>query len=513
MAIFFIKGGGFTLKTLNSPFTVSGKCSFLGQKIVFDNNTLRDNNLNMAKLNGYLDFSPFPNYLYDISIEGTNFLALNTTRKDNEDFYGTVYVDGIINIIGDSFRSDYNIVAKTTGKSVFSIPILSSMGEINSNFIDFGNYNADSVANLKKKEKEIGSESNISFDLEITPDVLIQIVLDEVAGDIIKARGTGDFNIIYNSKNDVNIFGEYQIDNGDYLFTLRSIVNKKFDIEPGSTILWTGDPYKADINLNAIYRTKSSLSNLMRLVGDTTDRYKKRVPVECVIGLKNELMNPEIELNITVPTVNEANEIITSLSKEDKSMQFMFLLVFNNFFYDPNNPNNLELSGNSNALNVTTMELLSNQVSNWLSKINSEFNIGINYRPGNEITTDEVEVALSTQLLKDRVSVSVNGVTEFGVQGTNDAGEATKSTEIVGDVNIEVKLNKKGNLRLKGFSRSSNDPFDESNSSTQGLGFFYTKEFNSFADLVKKNKKANKENYRDSILQRKINSDTVINRQ
>ena len=49
------------------------------------------------------------------------------------------------------------------------------------------------------------------------------------------------------------MYGDYTITEGSYLFTLQNIINKRFIIENGSTIQWTGEPLDARLNINAVY--------------------------------------------------------------------------------------------------------------------------------------------------------------------------------------------------------------------------------------------------------------------
>ena len=64
---------------------------------------------------------------------------------------------------------------------------------------------------------------------------------------------------------------------------------------------------------------------------------------------------------------------------------------------------------------ATTFEMVSNQLSNWLSQISKDVDIGLNYRPGsNAINPQEAQLALSTQLLNNKVVLNGN----FDVRGT-----------------------------------------------------------------------------------------------
>jgi len=272
---------------------------------------------------------------------------------------------------------------------------------------------------------------------------------------------------------------------GDYLFTLQNVINKKFNIKRGGTILWNGEPYDANVDFEAIYNLKTSLNSL---VIDTTyytnkDYYKKRIPVECQVYLTEKLMNPNIKFDINLPTADEEAKTLikTAINTEEKlNKQFLSLLVLNSFMPEQTG-SDAYLSNGSTTTGlgtVTTSELLSNQLSHWLSQISDEWDIGVNYRPGDEISKDQVEVALSTQLLNDRISI--NGNVGYGGQTVDQA------SNIVGDFNVDVKLNKSGKIRLKAFNESNDKLLYENAPYTQGVGVFYREEFNSFSELLHK---------------------------
>jgi len=135
-------------------------------------------------------------------------------------------------------------------------------------------------------------------------------------------------------------------------------------------------------------------------------------------------------------------------------------------------------STGTSAMAVTTTEMLSNQLSNWLSQISNDFDIGFVYRPGyKDINSQEVQVALSTQILNDKVVINGN----FDVRGA----ENSYGNPITGDFDIEYKLAEK--IRLKVFNRFNNPYTGKGVPYTQGIGIFFKQDFNNLSDLLKKN--------------------------
>jgi hypothetical protein len=309
--------------------------------------------------------------------------------------------------------------------------------------------------------------------------------MDATTGDVIRGSGAGKLNISLDSRGDLKMAGDYVIEKGDYLFTLGDILNKRFSVEEGGTITWNGDIGDADINLKAIYRLKAAVSDIYPVLVESDPglaSLKKRQPVECQLSLSEKLLNPVVRFDIYLPTADERTRDFLKMAtdtEEKLSRQFLYLLMMNSFYPDLESAA-FQPSQGAAAIGVTTTEMLSNQLSKWLSQISNDFDIGLNYRRGNDITPQEVEVALSTQLLNDKVIL--NGNVDVGGKMSN-----TQASKISGDFDIEFKITDK--LRFKVFNRSNNNLFYRSTSSsssssyTQGFGIFYRRDFDRLSDL------------------------------
>jgi len=264
------------------------------------------------------------------------------------------------------------------------------------------------------------------------------------------------------------------------------VINKRFRIEKGSTIKWNGDPYSAIIDINAVYTLNASLYDLT-----LNNEDKKRVPVNCKLIMKGNLMNPEIVFDIDFPNTDASskNNVKYLFTTEQQINKQMFSLLVLGKFQPAGGSG---LASSSGSVGANSSELLSNQLSNWLSQISEDFDIGVNYRPGDELTRKELEVALSTQLFDDRLTVN-------GSVANNTDVSSQNSNNIVGDFNMDYKITKDGQLRVKAYNRA-NDTYLSTNNApyTQGLGLFYKKEFNSIKDLFKrKNKSPNQSQSKD----------------
>jgi hypothetical protein len=408
-------------------------------------------------------------------------MVLNTRPKDNNLFYGTVFATGVATIESTPGSLSFDISAKTGKSTKFYIPLSSSETISEYSFITF--INTDTTNHQSKPVVASNTPKtriDLNFDLEVTPDAEVQLIFDLKGGDVIKGHGSGDLNLNLNKKGEFKISGDYIIEDGDYLFTLGSMLNKSFSVENGGKISFNGDIKNAEIDLKAIYKLKASLYEILQ-----DERFNERIPVECQINLSGKLFNPVVNLDIYLPTADEATRtylrnVITT--EEELSRQFLYLLVMNSFYSDPSYGSSLTntTSTGTSAMAVTTTEMVSNQLSNWLSQISNDFEIGFVYRPGyKNINSDEVQLALSTQILNDKVVINGN----FDVRGTASA-PIDNTDQLTGDFDIEYKITQK--IRFKVFNRFNNPYTGKQAPYTQGFGLFFRQDFDKFSDLFRK---------------------------
>ncbi|GAB4283778.1 MAG: translocation/assembly module TamB domain-containing protein [Marinilabiliales bacterium] len=483
----FLQKTAFTIDYLNTRYNFTHNIHITNNIIEYDSLYVYDDFGNYSISNAKISHELFRKFVFNINFECDKFHLLNTKEIDNELFYGQAFGTGIFNITGtpENIHFKANIKAdkihdkihKKNINTKIMIPLNNPEELSDNNFVKFVTINELIKEKPDYKVDLTGLTMDLNF--EVDPETEIQLIFDSKVGDVIRARGNADLFMEINTKGDFNIYGEYVIEEGDYLFTLQNVINKKFKLEKGSSIKWNGDPYQGYMNVEAIYRLKTSLKTLTM---DTTQT--QRVPVECKLKMTEDLLTPDINFEIKIPSgSDDINSLLSKMSEDELNKQVLSLLILNRFYTSPsisgNYGYNQSAEQSTGAVGVTSSELLSNQLSHWLSQISNDFDIGINYRPGDEISSEQLEVALSTQLLNDRVEINGNlGVSD---QNNNTSG-------LIGDVVIEVKLDKSGKLRAKGFNKSNHNILYEESPYKQGIGASYKQEFNKLSDIWRKRK-------------------------
>lgn len=461
---------------LKVKYYFADKVTFTNTGIYFKDMVISDSINNRAIANGSITHTNLKDFFLDLNINTGNLASMNTTRSDNDIYYGQIMASGEVRISGPFDNLNMSINARSERGTSIKIPISYGTDIGSSEYIVFVGNEEEDTEDLKKYDVDLGGIS-LNLGLDVTNDADIQMFMPYNMGNM-RAKGNGDIKMDIDPAGNLNMEGVYIIDRGSFFFSLQQIINRTFDIKRGSKVTWTGDPYNAQINMKAVYRVKTTLGEY----GPPEDS-ATRVPVNCIISLSNNLINPEINFSVEFPDLQDDTKryIYARMDTTDQaemSRQMISLMVMNSF-YQP--------SGFSGSVGFNTFDLVTNQLNNWLSSISNDFDIGVKYRPGDEISTQEVEVALSTQLFDERVLVDGN----VGMRGNESTSQNTNN--IVGEVNVEVKITKDGRFRAKAFNRSNNNYLVRSYAPyTQGVGVFYTQEFNRLNELFKRRKSKKK---------------------
>ena len=472
---------GLTVDYTQVSYNFTDSIYFKGDTILFDRIPIRDPLGNRGIFNGTIVHNNFQDMQYNLSVSSSRLLALNTSARDNSQFFGQVMANGRFDINGRGRNVHLSGSATTLSGTNVNISLEDESVLERYDFIQFISTENTDRENFLLSRRDDGDFS-LNLTIRATPDARAQLIYNSQIGDVIKAQGSGILRFGMDKEGNITLSGDYTVDKGDYLFTLQNVINKRFTIEQGGTIQWSGSPYNAIINLSAVYRLKASLYDL--LVDSYNNVYQnQRIQVESKILLTEELSNPNINFAINFPTVEDrlVEELKQYFSTQEELNKQMLSLVVLGKFYTPEYIRGTYEAQNPNLIGTTASELFSNQLSNWLSQISNNVDIGLNYRPGNQLTNDEIELAMSTQIFNDRVTLNGN-------IGNNNNPHTTNNNQLVGDFDINVKLIPSGKFQLKAYNRSNNNLIYETAPYTQGVGFSFTEEFNSFNHLFEKMK-------------------------
>ena len=481
------------------PYTATGPLRLDTGGLSFDDVTLHDRFGASGRLNGRIGWNHFKDMTMDLDIDMSQMEALDLEEGDNQTFYGHIFGTGHVDISGPLSSIVLEVDASTAKEGDFHIPLAGANEAGTSNLLTFKEPKVheyiDPYDLMMNRINEVEKKSsNFTVKLHIRPNAAVQalIEIDKASGNVLSGRGSGLIDVeVQPSTSLFTINGNYTLTEGMYHFSALNIARRDFNIQDGSTVKFNGDIMDSDLNINALYRTKASIGTL---IADTTSVSSRRT-VECGIGITDKIRNPRISFSINVPDLDPSTQarVENALNSEDKvQKQFLSLLISGGFLPD-------EQSGivnNSTVLRSTVTEIMASQLSSILQKLDIPIDLGLDYQQtgsGNDI----FDVAVSTELFNNRVIVN-------GAIGNRQYSTGSSGQEVVGDLDIEIKLDKPGALRLNLFSHSA-DQYTNYLDRLQrnGVGLTYQKEYNHFWNFLRSlfSRRRREQTSRDSYLQ------------
>lgn len=437
-----------------------------------------------GNLYGSVTHKNFSNWVFDLTLDSDNIMVLNTENSEDAYFYGKGFAAGVFKIMGPIEDMSIDVDITTKKGTQFKIPFSNPLNVGSQSFITYVGKGAFDYIEINPEAledeelKPLGG-LDISIEAKITADALVQLVMDETVGDIISGRGVGDLRINIPHDGDMEMYGTVEIANGDYLFTMRNLINKKFSIIPGGKISWNGDPYEALIDMKARYTTRTTLT------GFVTNNYDgQRVQVDLLMDLKGAVTNPNISFQILLPNSNPSyqEELNNRLSDPDKLNQQAFsLLIINSFWSETiaTESNFIDQGVSSN-----TMQMAAAQFTNFIAQgLGDYIDISVGYNTAtNQQLSDELEVGVSKNFFDDRITVNSKIDVPVGTSAPNS------SQNFTGDIEVVYKITRDGRIRAKAFNRSNQDnpTLDKLSPYTQGVGIFYQTSFNKFNEFYKR---------------------------
>ena len=460
------------------------------REFLFRNIVITDSKENTdGILRGSIRHEMFSNWELDLEVRTNNLLVLDTKDAEDAYYYGTAFLKGYAKINGRIESLLVTVVGESEKGTSIKIPVRDADDMSTKPYYNF--YNEEDLRNnsLNKLTKNKYNGLELSLDFDIDTDAWIEVILDRESGHAMRGNGYGSMRMEINTLGKFLMYGDFQVQEGEYNFKKAGLIDKKFLVKKGSTIRWEGDPLGAILNLEAIYKTQANPSVLIESSSFNTNR---KLPTEVSIVINGSLSNPEPDFNINFPTVSSVfkSEIDYRLQNKDVRQNQAFALLAFGSFTTPENAGSVAYG--------SLFEKASSLFNDIISDEDSKLQVGVNYDQADRINqiSGRVGLTLSTQIndkisINGKVGVPVGGVTE---------------SVLVGDVEVQLQLNEDGSLRARVFNRENDINYNigEGIGYTQGLGLNYSVDFDNFGEMIRKifkknNKDANKSSSNEDI--------------
>ncbi len=509
-----VKGQAEFQKATFRPIVTASRLEIPSGVIVFRENAISspqeivvlDSLGHRALLNLGIMLGDFPQMSFASQIKAENFLVLNTPAQDSALYYGTIYADIDVNLVGNT-QELININCMLTPREGSSLVYVYDQGnEIEKvesgdglvRFVDFETMGDRETEPENTKPVNSGGY-NLDISAALNKNLDLAVIISREAGDRLDGKAEGNLVLHYPSQGNMELTGQLDVSGSKYLFTYEKVIRKEFELQEGSTVTFVGPVSNPNLNLLAGYFAKTSPDLLVTTYGgidpnsdvDIT-RLKRRQEFQVKVKAEGTLEEANLSTDIQytkTPGNNSADLVDPALTKlrsdpSEMNAQAFSLVIFNSF--------RLSGAGGGGKSLINLKQEVGNIVSNQLNKLADQFVNFVELDFGIETLNDgsndlnfegtDFRIGIKKRFFKDRLVAEVDGVASIGSSGSS-SGENMQS--FLDKISLEYALNPKGGFRLRAFNEFDRNDVVGGSAMKIGGALLISKNFNRL--LFKKN--------------------------
>lgn len=503
---------GLMIAQTGSDFRkINDKIAFTNRGIEFDNFKINDKDGNSLNIDGQVLTQTYRDFAFNLDLRAKDFKVVNSEKSNDALMYGILVIDAALQVRGnlDLPKVDGRLSVADNTDFTFVLPQSTPSLQERDGIVEF--VDQDQIAlNKTIKADSIDTESKIkgmdvSVNIEVSKKAKLSLLIDKANGDFVKLQGEAELTGGVDPSGKTTLVGVYEVESGSYEMTV-SLLKRKFDIQKGSTITWTGEPTTALLDITAVYKTETAPIDLVeqQLSGEsaaTLNQFKQRIPFNTLLKMKGELLKPEISFDITTDEKNNSvsstvtdivDQKLSQIRNQESEMnkQVFALLLLNRFIGENPFESSAGLSAEDMA-RQSVSKILSQQINNLASglikgvDLNFDLESWEDYSTGQKNTRTDLNVDISKKLLNDRLKVSVGS--NFELEG--EARQNENMTNIAGDVTVDYSLSRDGRYTLRAYRKNEYQVALQGQIVETGLGFIITLDYDKFREIFEKAKK------------------------
>lgn len=490
-----------TVSMLNTPFSMPAEqITFAKEGMLLNNFTIKDKAGQEAVIDGRIRTRDFTKYFLNLTVKANKWMAVNSTKKDNELFYGKLIVSTNLNVKGlatapkidgeltihDSTRLTYAMIDNGPGVQATE-GIVRFIDSRDTTFID-------STQIITARNMRMSRSASMNVNVGIEKNAIFNVVIDPVTGDNLQVKGEANLNTFIGPDGTVGLTGTYTLDDGYYELNYN-FLRRKFKIQSGSMISLSGDPLDAEVDITAAYSANIAPYELVEKQVDQSELnyYRQRLPFEVLLKLKGKIMKPDISFDIILPD-DKDNVVSTSVAEQvqrklveirnDPSIlnkQVFAALILGRFIAD-----DPFASGAGGGLEYAARQSASRFLSDQLNAIAGqlvqgfELNVGLesseDYSTGQKSNRTDLNISASKRLFNDRLNITVGN--DFQLEGQQ--AQTQQSSLIPGNLSADYRLTKDGKYMVRAYRVNQLQNIIDGYVIETGVSFRLTLEYNRF---------------------------------
>ena len=463
-------------------------------RLKFDNYYIRGVNNNPLNIVGTVNFERLSDIGVNLTIQGENFQPIGIKENRSSIIYGSVFTDMDIRV-----RGSLNDLKVTGGVSLLSgtnaTYVMQSGSSLSStdysDMVSFVSF-ADTVATNKSNEKIEKRTNNFAatIGIDIDDGVQLGVNLSVDGKNRVDLVGGGELLYTATALGDNRVSGRYNLTGGFVRYTPPIISQKIFNIQDGSYVSWNGEMLDPLFNITAIQTQRSSVKS-----GDES----RLVDFDISIKLTNTLKDLDIAFDLATTEDLTIDNELQALTAEQREAKALNMLLYNSY-------SDLATAVDNYSINDPLNMFLEYELNTWAQRtlrgVDLTFGIDNYGIDGTGTQRTDYSYQFSKSLLDNRLKVVIGGSYASNQDVTQNLSE-----NLIDDISLEYRLDKRENMYLKVFRQTGYESIIEGEITQTGIGFMYRKQVQSFLDFFKRKPKPETKTKQEN----NAATDTVVN--
>jgi hypothetical protein len=442
---------------------------------------------NLFRLDGRINTGVDRDPELDLRLRTDRFQLVNSTAKDNPMFYGKLFSGIDLHIGGTATTPTVKGEVSVQDSTALSVVLPGSKVEMidHEGIVQFtADYDALDTLVLKSDSEMLRDSlaaqlPGIDLDLRIKLDrnARFAIVIDPTTGDAASFRGEADLHFRYDPLGDIYLQGPFTVVDGGYTLEFYGLVKKRFELVPGGTIVWDGDPLAGRMDVQAKYSTKVAPYPLVAnarggLPESERNALQAPLPFDVLINIREAVQAPNISFGLDMDrqvrnSYPQVNSVLDQLAKpsnqEELNRQVFGLLVLSTFIENETGTT----SGGSSLASTAARNSVNGILTQQLNRLTGQrikgmdVQLGVNTydqsEGGQSYSRTTVDYKVTQRILNDRVSIEAGGSLGYNEKKQDvSAMSNTKAPQYA----IAYDVTKDGRLRLRVYHENAYDLYD-----------------------------------------------------
>ncbi|MCW5898035.1 MAG: translocation/assembly module TamB [Flavobacteriales bacterium] len=476
---------------------------FDAEGMLFDRVTVLDTAGNRFQLDGRIHTAKRMVPGLDLRLRTDRFQLVNSTIEDNAMFFGQLFGGIDLRIGGTALNPDVRGDVGILDGTAISIVLPGSRVELIDHegivefTTDFGRQDTLAVRTDSEmlRDSLAAQLPGVALDLRIRLDkrARFAVVIDPTTGDQATFSGEADLRFRYAPDSDMDLRGSFAVADGGYTLEFYGLVKKRFELVPGGTVVWDGDPLRGRMDIQARYRADAAPFPLVAnarggITESERNRLQARLPFDVLINIRELIDNPAISFGLELDRLSRNNfpqvgsrldQLAQPANEEELNRQVFGLLVLNTFIEDDGASGQPSASLATTAARNSVNSILTDQLNRLTGQMikGMDIQLGVNtydQSAGGELyQRTSVDYRVSQRILNDRVRIEAGG--SLGVD-ERQQGVSGVSNNRAAQYAISYDLTTDGRLRLRAFHENAFDLYD-GEIINNGIAITITREF------------------------------------